>query len=215
MSNPFQQAARRATGPKKSGSKDNFVQVDDEDVSAAIDAYIEAKEREKQANSDAKLASAKISDWARPTWIKIFLDKDRKPETLKFVSHAGSQVTWVVQNRSYPVSDEQESFMRGIVGDSTFEDITTTETSFSFNSDVLRKRGVVKHLGNRLGEVIQELVDNGTLSQEDADNLLVAEQKKVFREPLVDNLHEICERDPETMEHVLTGMNQITCYPKA
>jgi hypothetical protein len=215
--NPFAAAAAKAAaapqGPK--GKKEsNIVIVTEPDVATAMDEFVEADGREKQAKADKEVAKSVASPFCIQEFIKQFSAAGRKPETLKFRTQEGNGVTLVVQDRGerYKVSPEQHETLRALLGDEAVENIVVETTTFSFNNEVLAKPGVM----DAFAATVTKLVEAGVLTSSEAENVLTAEQLITIRKGALDDLARLCDKDSEKMATVLDALgSHCSAYIKA
>jgi len=219
MPNAFAQAAANAAAPAPTGKKkdQNIVILDAEDhpdVITAIDEFIEADGREKQAKSDKEVSKGVAVPHCLQTFLEQYAAKGKQPPTTKFRTPGGNQVTFVIQDRGeiYAAKPEQVETITAIVGEAKAATIILTDTKFSFNNAILNKPGVM----DKLGHAIAELVTSGTITEADGDNILVAEARTTVRKGVVEELATICENDQGMMEQLLAALgSHSTQYIKA
>jgi hypothetical protein len=223
MPNAFTKAASKAKAPTGGGGtkKDqNIIVLDAEqhpDVVAAIDEFVEADAREKQAKSDKGVAKGTATPHCVTQFLNDFARTGKKPSTIKFrtpivetkvegetVRTGGNTVTLVIQDRGelYKASPEQVETIAAIVGEDKVEAIVKEDTTFSFDNDILEKPGVM----DKLGHAIAELVTSGTISETDGENILVATPRTTIRKGVVDDLAQLCGKDPILMEQLLAAV---------
>jgi hypothetical protein len=222
--NAFAAAAAKASSPAASGKKkdQNIVLLDAEenpDVIVAIDDFVEADAREKQAKSDKELHKGIAKPHCLETFLAAFAAKGKQPSTTKFrtptvidpedpegkkVLSGGNTVTFVVQDRGelYKASPEQVETLTALLGEDKTAEIITEVTTFAFDPDILEKPGVM----DKLGHAISELVTSGTISEADGGNLLVANSRTSVRKGVVEDLAQLCDKDADLMGQVLAAL---------
>lgn len=214
--NAFSKAAKKASSNGVSNGKKEkpIIRVDDEEVSGAINDFVDAHERLKTAEADKGMASGVILPHCEDVFFSKFAEDERKPDTMRFRSLEDKSVTLVAQDRGerYDVSEEQKSTLRTLLGKKTLKDVIFETTIFSFNTDILEKDGVM----DVLGKAVEDLVKSGTLTQDEADSLLVAECKTRVRKGVLESLGRLCGNDPDLMKQVKDALgSHMSIYIKA
>jgi len=213
MTNPFASAVENAnkTEPGTKKKKGETIIVDDEAVASAIDDYQNSKAAEKEAKASKEAAASTITPMARSEFITRFAEDGQKPETMKFRGNKHT-VQFIVQDRSgkYAVNAETEEMLRQLIGEKA-DSILEEQTTFSFDTSVLQKPGVME----KLGVAMQSLVEDETLTKEELSKLLVATPKTVVKEGILDRVGKLCDFDAELMENVLVTLgSNVTMYPR-
>lgn len=216
--NPFAAAASKASKPATKGGKkknDNIVQVEDQEVADAIDEFVEANSRKKQAEADQEVAKSVAVPYCRSEFLKQFAEQGRKPDNSpKFRTPEGNTVTFVTQDRGerYNVSDEQMETLQALLGEEKIEQIIIRDMTFKFNNDILNKDGVMDALGAKIGE----LVADGVITENEAGALLQADPRTTVRKGALDDLARLCDNDPDQMESVMAALgSHVSNYIKA
>jgi len=204
--NPFAAAVAKSSTPKPTNGKkvQNIVQVEDEEVATAIDEFVEASDREKQAKADKEIAKGVAAPFCRGEFVRQFAEAGRKPNTIKFRTPTGNTVTLVIQDRGerYNVSDEQYETIKAIIGEEGLKQILLSDMTFSFNNDILNKDGVMDALGAKIGELVQD----GVITETEAGSLLEATPRTTIRKGTLDDLSKLCNGDPDQMEALLDAL---------
>lgn len=139
------------------------------------------------------------------------------PETpMTVVNSDGDKATFVVQDRSASsaVKPEQVEELADILGEDRANELLVSETTFSFNRDVLLREGVADVIDKALERVQNQLRDKNLLGED--EDLLTASQKTVFVPGTLERLAIICGRDTTRMEAVVGAMGSAAVmYVKA
>ncbi len=217
FANPF--AAAKTTPAKESKKKknENIVTLPKGEVSEALDEFVAASAKEKEAKADKKVASGVVLPDVLTRFLEDFASTGEMPDTTKFRSHSGKQVTLIVQDRGelYSLSEEQQEGLVQLIGEKKANQMILTTTTFKFNSGLIAKDGVMDVLGHHLTEAIKELVENGKITDEEAADLLEADELTTIRKGSLKKLAALCDEDSDTMENVLDVLgSQTTSYIK-
>jgi hypothetical protein len=219
MANPFDKAAKKAQANGNGGSKpkkeQNIIEVKDETISTAIDEFIEADDREKLAKADKDVAKAQVLPTCLEDYFQKFAQDKRKPSTMKFRSQTGKTVSLVIQDRGErnKVSEEQEQTLVSILGKKKAESLILRDMLYSFNNEILNRPGVME----AIGQCLDQLVKDGTLTQDEQDQLIEADSRVTIRKGVVDDLADLC-KDANAMEQLHDALNSpchMSSYIKA
>ena len=218
FANPF--AAAQTTTPKetKKKGKGEIIEVTDDLISESIDEFVEASKKEKEAKADKKVASGVVLPTALEKFIGQFCTEGRQPETMKFRSKEGNQITLVVQDRGelYGVSDEQYDTLVSVIGENSTNKIVLETTVFKFNPQIVAKEGVMDVLGPAIGEALQKLVNDGAITDEEAGGLLTADSLRTIRKGTVADLSKVAGGDEDTMSNLIDALgSHVTTYVKS
>lgn len=214
--NPFAAAAAKSGGTvtKATKKKGDVVVVEDEAVATSINEFVAADAKVKQAKADQEVAKGVVTPFCREEFLRRFASDGRIPETLKFRTKDGNQVTFVVQDRGelYGASDEQVQLLTGLLGEERAEKVILRDMTFEFNNEILNKPGVME----ALGAAISAMAESGTITQTEAGNLLVAKSRTTVRKGTLEDLARLCNSDPDVMAQLMEGLGSHTvAYIKA
>lgn len=195
--NRFAKAAAKAEVAPK-GKKDEalILTPPDDQIREAIDAYVAAKDKMKEAEGEKQVANDTCLPWIKGEWLKTYATNGRPPEKIK-VKGMKETVNLITQDRGgrYNVSDEQLETLKTILGPEKAEGIISEFTEFSIDSDLLNRPGVADVLSG----AIDKLVSTKVLTQEEADKLLVAKARRVIKSGTYDSMAALCNNNPDMM----------------
>lgn len=216
MANPFGAAAAKAASAPKAKAKktEDIFTVTDPNIVKAIEAFVKASAEVKKYESDKEVCKGQAEPFCRGEFIKTFAEEGRQPETIKFRTPGGSQVTFVVQDRGekYTVSDEQLSTITAIIGEEKAGKVVLRDLTFEFNNEVLNKDGVMDALGKK----IEEMVKAKVLTPKEAEDLLVAKPRTTVKKGTLEDLARLCDNDVDKMEGLMAALgSHVVSYMKS
>jgi len=151
------------------------------------------------------------------------------PSPLKVANDKGQTVTFVVQDRGHltKVGDNQYEALSDLIGADNMPKIVWEGGDFKFNADIMAQpaggpnisadTSVQDLVAEAISTALAGLVEEGKLSQEQVDELLVYEAERRFRpQALVGRAVEVCGKNPTKLAAYfdLAGSG-ITRYVKA
>lgn len=194
--------------------------------STAGDEVAKAVHELKVLNAEKKAIEAKmdvhkvkVQGYAEDQFYRAYADVGVFPETPMLVQNSdGEKVTFVVQDRSaqYGVKPEQVDLLAEMLGQDAVGDLLYEETTIAFNRLVMALPGVTEAVEQALERAIMKLVKDGSLSEEQAGELVDPIVKRTFKPGTLDRLAIICGRDVTRIEQFCEIMgSSCTMYLKA
>jgi hypothetical protein len=139
------------------------------------------------------------------------------------VTGSGESVTYVVQDRAgqYAAKDDQVEALAQILGEDVARNMVGEETTFSFDRLVLSLPGVLPAIQEALEGAVAKLTSEGpdgalpVLTQDQADQLIVADKKVTFRPGILDRLYQLVGADVNRMSATIDALgSSVTRYVK-
>lgn len=212
MANLFAKAKAAAEQPEtKKGKKENIVTVEDVEVGKAIVEFCKAAADVKQAEADKKLASGIAEPHCLKLYIQAFAATGRKPETTKYRDpESGKQVTLILQDRSgtAQTSTEQIETLKTLLGEKKAASLLQEDTVFSFNNSLLEKDGVA----DAIQAAVDKMVKDKILTSAERDQIIKATPRTIIRKGVLEDLADIANKDPDTMEAVIEALGSNTTH---
>jgi hypothetical protein len=209
----FAKAKARSKETVKKSKKETVWTLDsgeeDKKVSESITKFRETSAQIAELDAKKKLHASIITRVVKDLHVRSFCERGVPPEgPMVLRTPNGEQVNFVVQDRGgqYPLSDDTIEMFRQLIGDA-IDGILYTETKISFDRATMAIPGVSEAIEKALESAIKKLINNETLTAEQADELIVAEQKTAFKPGTLERSAEICGRDPEMLTQFLDIMD--------
>jgi hypothetical protein len=180
-------------------------------VCTAVEELVKLDAKKKELDAQMKVRKGVVHRFAAAQHIADFAENGLPPDTpMKVMTAKGETVTFVVQDRSgqYKVSAEQEGALADLLGEDAAQSLLYTETSIGFERSILAKEGVGEAVEAALESAIAGLVEAGTLSEDQAGELIQASQKTSFKPGTMDRMAEICGQGATTSEEKENRMTQ-------
>lgn len=180
-----------------------------EDVASAVGELVKLEAEAKVTEAKMLLHKTLVKKFCDNRFVQDFASLGALPDTPMQVQNPdGHKVTFVVQDRSsqYKVKDDQVEALNQLLGSDAAEKLTYEECTLSFSRDLLSIPEVFEAVDKALTAAMKKLVDKGTLSQDEADTLVVPDTKLAFRPHTLERLSEICGRDTVKMKQMLDVM---------
>lgn len=179
-------AGKKASTPKAKSSGRTWAVGDPEGdkVGKAVKELVRISGEMKALESKKSLHAQVVAKHASTSFIRDFSEAGVMPETpMKVVNADGDSVTYVVQDRGsqYALKDEQIEAMEAVLGEDVVESIVYDETTIKFNRDVMALPGVSEAIEAALEKAVAAMLKKGTLSGEQADELIEADVKRALK----------------------------------
>jgi hypothetical protein len=142
---------------------------------------------------------------------------------MKLVNAKGESVTFVVQDRSsgFEIKDDMYEDLGGLLGEGALEQVVVDQTTFGFDPIVMlaptpNGRTVQEVVGDRLGGMLEDMVERGELSRGQADSLLAVKTFRTFRPGFLQLLPAIVGKSVKKFSEVVDAVGSaIVQYVKA
>lgn len=186
----FAKAAEKSASTKKSASpkKSTTWVVGNSEanqaVAVAVHELTELTAQEKAIAAKKKLHKTIVLKHAKQNHIADFCALGVPPETPLLVQNQdGEKVSLVVQDRGsqYDVKPEQIEALTQLLGEDATQDLLYTETTLGFDRTIMALPGVSDAVEKALMRTITKLIKEGSLSEEQAGELITAKQKTSFK----------------------------------
>lgn len=191
---------------------------DVQDVSNAVSSMVKLAAEQKATEAKISLHKDTVKGYAFDKFVQQFAGEGVLPPTPMTVQNsAGHSVTYVVQDRGqqYKVTDEQKEALGEVLGPDAVDGLLYEETVYSFSRVLLMNPEVMDVIDKALESAKNKLIKAGTISPEDADELIVASTKTAFRPGTLERLADICGRDTVKMSAFLDAAgSSFTRYVK-
>lgn len=223
----FKKAVAKTESKPASRSKETAWTVgpnqEGEALGLAITELTQIQRQVKTLETKATNLKGKLKRYTERLWLNSFASNGVQPPTpMKLSNDAGESVTFVVQDRTsgYEI---KPAVMEGLVdtlGQGGAAAIVFEQVTFGFSPHVLSGTTasgelVQDWLADKLTKLVERAVKEGTLTSEQAEGLVTAEQKCAFRPGLLERLADVCGADVTRMETVLEVVGSgITRYVK-
>ena len=209
----FTQAAEKTKVRTPTKAKRNTTWVvgdpDGDAVAKAVHELVELNAQAKAIDAKKKMAATVVSNVAKENHVRDFASLGVPPDTPMLVQNAdGEKVTFVVQDRSgqYAAKPEQIEVLGQLLGEEAADELTFTETKLGFDRTVLAIPGVSEVVEKALQTAINKLTKAGTLSDDQAGELIVADQKTAFKPGTLERAAQICGRDVSRLAAFLDAL---------
>lgn len=166
----------KQNAPEKKSAKKDKVSVEVKGLGKSIARYDELKELIKNSEAELEVISGDIKQAGKEKFLEIFEKTGKKPESFN-LADGDEKVLYIVQDaykgdRSGMSAEKIELF-------ESFPDVLETNTTYSFNPEVL----------NRVGDKISQIImTSKLLSDEDKANLIVANSKTTIKKGTIEKL---------------------------
>lgn len=205
-------AAKSAAKPSKQKKSTTWVvgsSEDDKQVSDAIHQLVLLKADEEIINAKKGIHMSVVMNAAKDMHVSAFCERGVPPETPMIMQNCnGEQVNFVVQDRGgqYKVKEESLDAMRQILGDDAVDELVYTETTIGFNRDIMAIPGVSEAIEKALETTVAKLIKSRIITEEQADELITADQKTSFKPGVLKRAAEICGRSTVRLSQFLDAM---------
>lgn len=169
----------------------------------AVREVIEAKqEKDAATNRFERASKGVLREYVEGAYAERMAKSGALPTTpIVVVSHDGLDLTYVVQDKTTSVglSEEQLLVLRGLLGDDKVSEITVEARNFAFDSETMLEIAgeipvgksaeevaalprVSDVVARRVSMAMAEAVNEGEITQEQLESLIVADRKVRLRE---------------------------------
>ena len=178
-------AAKTATKPTKAKKNTTWLVGDPEGdaVGKAVHQLVELTAQFKAIEAKKKLYATVVLKHAKTNHVADFCELGVSPDTPLQVQNAdGEKVTYVVQDRGgqYNVKPEQQEALAQLLGEDAAQELLFVETTLGFDRTILAIPGVSDAIEKSLERAITKLMKEGTLTEDQAGELITAKQKTSF-----------------------------------
>jgi hypothetical protein len=181
----FAKAVKKTEGPKVKNKGSNWtVGSNDGDIANSIKELSLIAGEMKTLDVRKKLHSKVVLNHANKNFIRDFATNGVLPETpMRLSNQDGDQVTYVVQDRSsqYELSEAQLDALAEILGEDSAQDVVYREQVYGFNREVMAVPGVQEAIENALTAAIDQLISDGVLTDELADQLVDGKERLALK----------------------------------
>ena len=204
--------------PKKSSKPQTVWPLGDPQhakLGKAITQLHEISEKRKALSTQEDMLKGLLKPYAEDRFLEAFANTGVSPDSpMMLANEAGQSVTFVVQDRTgnYDVKDDMAEAITQVLGPDGAAELLFETTIFGFSTTVLDQevkdgsgRKVIDVLGDRLTGLLEEMRDEGLLSQEQVDATLTAKNIRTFRPGTVVRLASICGRNTTKMRSFLAA----------
>lgn len=214
MAGLFAKATEKSAAKKKSSKpKKNTTWVvgdpNGDEVGKAVHQMVELTAQEKAIAAKKKMAANVVLNHAKRSHVQDFCSLGVPPDTPMLVQNSdGEKVTFVVQDRSgqYNVKEEQLVALRDLLGDDAADELTYEETKLGFDRTIMAIPGVAEAVEKALERTLTKLVKDEVLTEEQAGELITADQKTSFKPGTLDRAASIVGRDATRLAQFLEAM---------
>ena len=169
-------ATAKQNAPEKKSAKKEKESVQVKGLAKSLARYDELKEAIKNSEAEMEVLAGKIKQVGKEKFLELYETRNRKPESFH-LADGDHKVLYIVQD-AYK-GDRSGMSAEKIALFEDFDDVLETNTTYSFNPDVL----------NRVGDKISQIIMSSKLiSDEDKANLIVATSKTTIKKGTIEKL---------------------------
>lgn len=169
-------ATAKQNAPEKKSSKKEKESVQVKGLAKSLARYDELKEAIKNSEAEMEVLAGTIKQVGKEKFLELYETRNRKPESFH-LADGDHKVLYIVQD-AYK-GDRSGMSAEKIALFEDFDDVLETNTTYSFNPDVL----------NRVGDKISQIIMSSKLiSDEDKANLIVATSKTTIKKGTIEKL---------------------------
>lgn len=203
-------AAKAKTAPKVAKKQTLFSvgNPDEDKVAKSVHELSELNAQKKTIDAKMGVHKTVVLNFAAESFFTQYADTGVFPETpMKVQNSDGENCTYVVQERNqYPVKDESIAALTLLLGEDGASELVYEEQIFGFDRAVLAKEGVMEILGKHIEAAMVELVETGTLDEEQSEALLDCDVKRSYRPGVVQRMGVICGKNASKIRQVLEAL---------
>lgn len=171
-------ATAKQNAPEKKSAKKEKESVQVKGLAKSLARYDELKEAIKNSEAEMEVLAGTIKQVGKEKFLELYETRNRKPESFH-LADGDHKVLYIVQD-AYK-GDRSGMSAEKIALFEDFDDVLETNTTYSFNPDVL----------NRVGDKISQIIMGSKLiSDEDKANLIVATSKTTIKKGTIEKLME-------------------------
>ena len=207
--NLFKKAAKAAapTETKKKKQTSWVVNGDGNDelkeIEECISTINEVAIEMSTLENRSKLAKGKVAAHAERQFVNAIAATGILPETPMVVSNkTGQSVTYVVQNRSAEVGQEQIDMLIDLLGEDAANQWLHRHDIFGFDPEVLTDE-IFGPVTDAISEALTKLVDKGTITEDQMNAMISLKSSVKFKPNIVSRLGEVCGRDSKKIATML------------
>lgn len=169
-------ATAKQNAPEKKSAKKEKESVQVKGLAKSLARYDELKEAIKNSEAEMEVLAGTIKQAGKEKFLELYETRNRKPESFH-LADGDHKVLYIVQD-AYK-GDRSGMSAEKIALFEDFDDVLETNTTYSFNPDVL----------NRVGDKISQIIMSSKLiSDEDKANLIVATSKTTIKKGTIEKL---------------------------
>jgi len=169
-------ATAKQNAPEKKSAKKEKESVQVKGLAKSLARYDELKEAIKNSEAEMEVLAGTIKQVGKEKFLELYETRNRKPESFH-LADGDHKVLYIVQD-AYK-GDRSGMSAEKVALFEDFDDVLETNTTYSFNPDVL----------NRVGDKISQIIMSSKLiSDEDKANLIVATSKTTIKKGTIEKL---------------------------
>lgn len=169
-------ATAKQNAPEKKSAKKEKESVQVKGLAKSLARYDELKEAIKNSEAEMEVLAGTIKQVGKEKFLELYETRNRKPESFH-LADGDHKVLYIVQD-AYK-GDRSGMSAEKVALFEDFDDVLETNTTYSFNPDVL----------NRVGDKISQIIMSSKLiSEEDKANLIVATSKTTIKKGTIEKL---------------------------
>jgi len=191
---------------------DNGKQTEDnKKIHQSIKDYLIGIEKQKEAAGKIATAKGVINPVAIKLYTEQWCERNGQPVSpIEIIADSGSAVNLIVQNKadSSKWSEADHLKLVELVGEDEATDMIRTETTFGFNSEILKEEGVVAKL--------VDAINKSGLTQKQMHELVNKEEILRIRHDSITGLAKKVENNPDQLAVLLDVLSPVlTIYIKS
>jgi hypothetical protein len=210
----FSKAADKKKQAKKTTTKEKKQTVwlagdpDSDKIAKAVHNVVELKAQAKAIEAKMSVHKTLLKTFAQERYFEDYASTGIAPETpMKVQNSDGEAVTFVVQERNqYGVKDESRDALVQLLGEDGADELIYEEIIFGFDRGILAKDGVMDILGKHIEAAMAELVESGTLNEDEAENLIDADERRSFIPGILQRLGLVAGKNASKMRQICEAM---------
>lgn len=209
-----EKAAKTAAAPKKKATTWTVGDPNGDVVGKSIKELVKIDADMKALEAKAGIHKQVVQNYAHKQFVGSFADAGVLPDTpMRVTNSDGDTVTYVVQDRSgqYQVKDAQIEALNDILGADVVPGLVYTETTFSFNRDVMAIPGVSEVVERALEAAIKKLIKDEVVSEQVAENLLSVNEKTAFKSGILERAALLTGNDVTRLDAMLDALGSSCC----
>ena len=158
--------------PKTAASKKEKESVVVAGIADEIARYDELKAIINNAKAEQEVIGGRLKETGVNQYLEIYQERRRNPDTFNLADR-DEKIMFIVMDKYKKVEPEKAALLEN------YDGLLETTTKYSFNPEIL----------DRVGEVVSRIItDSSLLTQQDKDNLIIAETSVSIKKGTIDRL---------------------------
>jgi len=160
------------SAPKPAASKKEKESVVVSGIADEIARYDELKAIINNAKAEQEVIGGRLKETGVNQYLEIYQERRRNPDTFNLADR-DQKIMFIVMDKYKKIEPEKAALLEN------YDGLIETTTKYSFNPEIL----------DRVGEVVSRIItDSSLLTQQDKDNLIIAETSVNIKKGTIDRL---------------------------